>query len=71
MFVVGGGKCPFKVEVAEDDVLLVGVGVLHTEPYVSNRYVAGALCFEPLLFRAKYLAGINIVRGEYDYACSP
>ena len=30
LFVVGGGKCPFNIEVAEDDVLLVGVGVLHT-----------------------------------------
>ncbi len=32
LVVVGGGKCPFKIQVAEDNVLLVGVCVLHTEP---------------------------------------
>ncbi len=32
LFVVGGGKCPLKIEVAEDDVLLVRKSVLHTKP---------------------------------------
>ena len=67
---VGGGKCPFEILVANDDVLLVGVCVLHTEHRVSNRYVARALCSETFLVRAQYFAGINIIRGKYDYACS-
>ena len=29
--VVRRGECPFEIKVAEDDVLLVGVSILHTD----------------------------------------
>ncbi len=44
------GNSPFKIQVAENDVLYVGVGVFHTKPKVRNRAVAKALCSEPFLF---------------------
>jgi hypothetical protein len=31
MAVVRRGECTFEVEIAEDDVLLVGVSIIHTE----------------------------------------
>ncbi len=37
LFVVRGGKCSFKIEMAQDYILLACVRVLHTEDEVSDR----------------------------------
>jgi hypothetical protein len=55
------GEGTFKIKVAEDNILLVGMSVLHTKTEVVDRSRTGAVGPETLLFRAENLASLYVV----------
>jgi hypothetical protein len=59
---VRGGKSSFEVKVAQDYVLCVGVGVLHTHAKVGYRSSAGFVRPESFLFWTYDFARLYIVR---------
>ena len=56
------GEGNFEVKEAEDNILLVGVSVLHTEVEVGDRPRTRAVCSELFLFRAENLASLDVIR---------
>ena len=55
------GEGNLEVKVSKDNILLVGVSVLHTKAEVGDRSRTGAVGPETLLFRAENLASLYVV----------
>ena len=62
LVMVRRGEGTLKVKLAKDNILLVEVSVLHTWAEVGDRPCTRAVGTETLLFQAKDLASLDVVR---------
>ncbi len=68
--VVRRGEGTFEVKIGKDNILLVGVSVLHTEAEEGDRPRTRFVYPESLLLQAEDLASLDVIRSHgYDPSC--